>query len=157
MRRGCWGVGGSVVIAVMLSGCVGADPGSTEGGFGLPTLDPDAASAALAAGGVEALPLSGTLAVETNGCFTWDAADASSAEHGAWIVWPASAEQDADSIMLWSGEFVTAGDALAGVGGVVTLGDLPDGANPDSYLAQFGAFCGADERGVLVLVDLTSG
>lgn len=30
------------------------------------------------------------------------------------------------------------------------------GENPDSYFASFGTFCGADERGVLVLEDAAS-
>jgi hypothetical protein len=131
------------LLALVLSGCT-----SSEVGFGLPTLDASAASAATADGGAEPGPVSGTLAVESNGCFTWSTHDRAD---GPWVVWPDDAKQDGDAVILGSGERIVAGAALEGVGAIVELVDLPDGSNPDSYFASFGTFCSADSTGVLVL------
>jgi hypothetical protein len=128
---------------VSLSGCA-----SSEAGFGLPTLDASAASAAIAEGDAEPGPVSGTLAVESNGCFTWSAGEGT---ERTWVVWPDDARHDGDGVILGSGERIVAGAQLEGVGAVVELADLPDGGNSDSYFASFGTFCSADVTGVLVL------
>ena len=134
---------------LMLGGCAGS-----EAGFGLPTLDDQDAGSAIGASGSAAQPRSGHLLVESNGCFTWRADNATRPEDGAWIVWPADARQDADVVVLGSGERIADGAALDAVGASVDLGDLPEGANADSYFGSFGGFCDAAERGVLVLTSV---
>ena len=134
-----------VVVAAALAGCApgGAD---AEGGFGLPTLSESDAAAIVAEGS----SVEGALAVEANGCFTLAQTDDAAAE-GAWIVWPDGARQDGAEVVLASGDRVGEGALLVGVGAAVALSDLPDGGSRDSYFGSFGRFCGADERGVLVL------
>ncbi|BDV31048.1 hypothetical protein [Microbacterium terricola] len=136
----------AAVIGVVfgLGGCAADD---SEAGFGLPTLSPEESAGVLDAAGPAAVD--GALQVETNGCFMWRADGAP--EDGAWIVWPEGARQDADVVVLSSGDRVGSGDGILGEGDLVTLSDLPSGADPDSYFGSFGAFCGADERGVIVL------
>jgi hypothetical protein len=133
---------------VFLSGCT-----SSEAGFGLPTLDASGASAAVAEGDVEPGPVAGTLAVESNGCFTWSTGEAADRP---WVVWPDDARQDGDGVILGSGERIVAGSELEGVGAKVELADLPGGSNPDSYFASFGTYCSADEAGVLVLTRIAT-
>ena len=128
---------------LFLSGCT-----DSEAGFGLPTLDASGASAAIAEGDAEPGPVSGALAVESNGCFTWSAGEGADRP---WVVWPDDARHDGDGVILGSGERIVAGAHLEGVGAEVELADLPDGGNPDSYFASFGTYCSADVDGVLVL------
>jgi hypothetical protein len=132
-----------------LSGCA-----SSEVGFGLPTLDASAASAAIADGDAEPRPVSGTLAVESNGCFTWSTGEGADR---LWVVWPDDARQDGDGVILGSGERIVAGSELEGLGANVELADLPGGGNSDSYFASFGTFCSADATGVLVLTQVATG
>lgn len=96
------------------------------------------------------------MAVESNGCFTWRAPDETEADSAS-IVWPEDARQDGAEVVLGSGERVGDGDRLDAVGAIVRLSDLPDGATDSSYFASFGQFCGADERGVLVLTQVSGG
>jgi len=144
---------GAVVLGcVLLTGCSGAT--DDEGGFGLPVLSTDAAHEALTAAGMESAALHGVLSVQQDGCFTW--AGAGEAD-GAWIVWPESAQADPEDgarVRLDGGAAVGDGSSLTARAGLVSLDDLPDGANPDGYFGSFGGFCGADERGVLVLLDV---
>lgn len=130
--------------ACALAGCA-ADPGS-EAGFGLPTFDPDP--------GVATTPIEGSLVVEANGCFTLDS---DGFGDGGWIVWPATARQDGADVVLDSGARLGDGDTLVGEGAVLALADLPAGGNPDSFFGSFGGFCDAGERGVVVLVEVTTG
>ena len=131
------------LVLVFLSGCT-----SSEAGLGLPVLSTSDAEAAIAAGDAEPGPVSGTLAVEPNGCFTWNSGEGADRP---WVVWPDDARHDGDGVILGSGERIVAGAELDGVGADVELADLPDGRNPDSYFASFGTFCSADVTGVLVL------
>ena len=133
-------------MLVVLSGC-----SSSEVGFGLPTLSPSDASAAIASGGAEPGPVSGELAVESNGCFSWSTGEGTVRP---WVVWPDDAKHDGDGVILGSGERVAAGAELEGIGAEVELADLPHAENPDSYFASFGTFCAADDTGVLVLTEV---
>ena len=144
-------LGGAVLIS--LTGC-----SSSEAGFGLPVLDDAQAESVLAGADADVEPTSGNLAVESNGCFTWRSGsdDAAHADR-AWIVWPDDARQDGAEVVLGSGARIGEGAALDVVGAVVALADLPDGNTDDSYFGSFGGFCGADERGVLVVRDIEAG
>ena len=152
MRLGGRAMGVTVIViaAAATVGCAqgGAD---SEAGFGLPTLSaPDAAAVA-----AERSPVEGALVVEANGCFTFAHPDGAAAGR-AWIVWPDGSRQDGDEVVLASGVRVGAGAPLVGEGAVVALAQLPDGGSRDSYFGSFGRFCGADERGVLILTRVTS-
>ena len=70
---------------------------------------------------------------------------------------PEDARQEGGEVVLLSGERGGDGDSLDVVGAIVRLADLPDGAADSSYFAGFGQFCGADERGVLVLTEVSTG
>mgnify|MGYP000067792670 CR=1 FL=1 len=134
--------------ALLLAGCGGAAEDAGEAtddamaGFGVPrqtTIDEVTA---------ERLPLSGTIEIAGDGCL-YLAMDGGARP---WIVWPPGAAQGADGgVVTASGEALGDGDAVLGVGAVVTLADLPDGADPDSYFGAFGGFCDADAAGVVVL------
>jgi hypothetical protein len=138
----------TIASMIALCGCAGGLDDS-EGGFGLGTLDADSADAALASAGVDPVNRSGALSVASNGCFMWSSDDDAD---GAWLVWPAEARQSDDGVILGDGEQVGDGDRLEAIGSLVALSDLPDGGNPDSYFGAYGGFCGAGERGVLVIV-----
>ena len=137
-------------LVVLLSAC-GVD--DTLGGFGLPELDASDRAEVLAGAGASAESVTGTLSILDDGCHTFSGTGAAD---GAWIVWPAgTAAVDGDNgqVRLSDGTLAVDGTALTGSGAVVLLDDLPGGENPDSYFASFGTFCGADDRGVLVLED----
>ncbi len=134
-------------LALSFTGCATADTG-TEAGFGLPRMTAQDVADAIT---VPAADRAGALDVASNGCFHWSSADD---DDGAWIVWPEDAEQDADVVVLGSGERIGADSALTGRGRIVELADLPAGGDPDSYFGSFGRFCGADSAGVLVLEDV---
>jgi hypothetical protein len=129
---------------------------SSEAGFGLPVLDSSDAAAAIDSGSMASGSHAGTLTVERNGCFTWHAGNEAEAD-SVWIVWPEGARQDGAVVVLSSGERVSGGDALEAVGAIVSLADLPDGATDSSYFASFGSFCHADQRGVLVMTEVSRG
>ncbi|MEU1970369.1 hypothetical protein ABZ477_01795 [Microbacterium sp. NPDC019599] len=135
-------------LVAVISGCSEAE---SEAGFGLPTLDSEEAAAVAQSAGVPAGSVGGALAVESNGCFTWRSDDEAD---GAWLVWPDDARQDGDAVVLGEGARITDGARIAGSGAVVSLADLPDGANADSYFGSFGGFCDADSRGALVLLEV---
>ena len=135
------------LVLMLLTGC-----SSTEAGFGLPVLDTSDAASVIAAGGTEPRRMSGTLALETNGCFTWRSEEG--AEERPWIVWPDDARQDGDGVILGSGARIGDGDSLEVVGAVVALAVLPDGKSSSSYFGSFGPFCRADKTGALVLTDI---
>ena len=144
---------GALSALMWLTGCGSS---SSQAGFGLLVLDSSDAGAAIASGSAASGSHAGTLTVESNGCFTWHATDEAEAD-SAWIVWPEGARQDGAEVVLGSGEHAADGDALDAVGAIVSLADLPDGATDSSYFASFGQFCGADERGVLVLTEVSLG
>lgn len=142
-------------LAISLLGLAGCSEIAPEGGFGLPTLsDADVRSVASARG--TALTISaGTLRVESNGCFTFEDAEATDGRR-AWIVWPDTAHQDGDEVVLGSGARLGSGDDLSGTATAVDLSDLPDGSSASSYFGSFGRFCDADTRGVIVFADIGS-
>jgi len=141
----------ALVAGTALSGCA-----STEAGFGLPTLTAGEAEAAIDRADTQPEQLSGTIALETNGCFTWTSTQQDAvAPERAWIVWPEGFRQDGAVVVLDSGERVGDGDAVAALAAPATLADLPDGAAEDSYFGSFGLFCGADDSGVVILQDVT--
>lgn len=144
----------AIASIIALSGCAGR-PDDFEAGFGLGTLDSEDATSALESAGVEQQNLSGALAVAPSGCFTWSSDEGAHSADGAWLVWPADARPDGDGVVLGDGRRVADGDRIGASGALVTLSDLPDGANRDSYFGAFGGFCNADERGVLVLVEVS--
>lgn len=142
-----------MLTVALLAGCAGE--ANDEGGFGLPVLSAGSAQEVLTGARAMVQAREGVLSVQDDGCFTW--AGAGDAD-GAWIVWPESAQPDPDDgglVVLDGGASVGDGSKLTARGGLVDLGDLPDGANADGYFGSFGGFCGADERGVLVLLDVT--
>lgn len=136
-----------LTAAIGLVGCSSAD---SEGGMELPTLAPATQSAVTHQSGATPEPLSGTLIVESSGCFTLD----NSARTGgrrAWIVWPETARQDDDEVVLGSGRRIGQGARLNLAGAYVDLASLPDGDDPSSYFGSFGLYCSADDSGVIVL------
>ncbi len=149
------GAGAGIIAVVALAALAGC--ASTEAGFGLPTLETADAETAISTGSAEPGSLTGALHVESNGCFTWTAANDTDEADGAWIIWPAGGRQDGDAVVLGSGARVGEGGDLEAVGAVVALDDLPQGENHDSYYVSFGEYCGADERGVLVLTEAVDG
>lgn len=141
-------------LALPIIAC-GAD--DTLGGFGLPQLDAADRAEVLTDAGASTGPVEGTLSILDDGCHTFSGTGPAD---GAWIVWPsgtAPVDGDKGQVRLVDGTTAVDGSALVGAGAVVTLADLPGGENQDSYFASFGTFCGADQRGVLVLEDAASG
>ncbi|WP_447924456.1 hypothetical protein [Georgenia muralis] len=134
---------GLTAMAV-LAGCTDATDDAL-GGFGLPVLDPDDVPG-------EREQLSGVMHVESNGCFTWTGEG--DPDEGRWVVWPRGAEQDGDRVRLAGGDEVTDGDTITGSGLRADAAALPDWELTDSYFRSFGTFCGADERGIVVLDDV---
>lgn len=133
-----------VLACAALTGCAG----SSEAGFGLPTLS--SADAAHALGGTHPATLHGKLRTDSNGFFLW-AGTSGTPEDGAWIVWPDSAAQDAAGVVVDSSQRLRDGDAVTAVGAVAAFDDLPEAADHVSYFGSFGRFCGAPGRGILVL------
>lgn len=148
MARRVLALAAVAAVVALSSGCSASD---SEAGFGLPTLDPEEAASAAASAGSQEQSVNGALAVESNGCFTWRSDDDAD---GAWLVWPDDASQDADVVVLGDGRRLTDGDPVAGSAVLVTLADLPDGGNSDSYFGSFGGFCDAGARGVLVVTEI---
>lgn len=146
MRHPSFAVIGLLAVTIGLAGCA-----SDEAGFGLPHLSADEAASVLDGNGGALGPVSGSMNVESNGCFTWESDDAES--DGAWIIWPEDAAQDDDEVVLGSQERVGDGDHLTVNASTVKLNELPHGDDPESYLGSFGRFCGADERGVLLVTE----
>jgi hypothetical protein len=154
MRRAVPVLATVVVAASVLTGC--GVSGSDEGGFGPGTLAQEDARSAFDSAGVAARALQGMLRVRDDGCFTWSGDEGD----GAWIVWPDTVESDADDggrVVLQDGAVVSDGTTLSAEGAVVTLADLPDGGDPDSYFGSYGRFCDADARGVMLLSDVSPG
>lgn len=154
MRRPALLVATVIVAVSVLTGC--ATSGADEAGYGLGSLAAQDAHAALDRAGVTAEELRGTLLVRPDGCFTWSGDEGD----GAWIVWPDSAVPDPDDggrVVLPGGPVVSDGSTLSGQGSLVTLADLPEGDNPDSYFGSYGGFCDADTRGVILLTDVAPG
>ena len=136
--RGSAGVALAAGVLVALTAC---SPTDDTAGFGLPTQPPD-----------EPVPgaraeVSGTLRVESNGCFTLE----SDAGTRRWIVWPSGLEADGDVVRLGGSDAAGDGDELTGVGAEVDPSAFPQWENPDSYFRSFGTFCDADTLGVVVL------
>lgn len=134
-----------------LTGC--ADEGAVAG-RGLPTLTHPVIEHVLTVTDADVTPLSGTLVIEPHGCLTWRSVDAETQEmNGSWIVWPDAAELDADVVLLPSGRHVGQGSRLDVTGAYLALEELPGGDDETSYLGEYGRVCGADERGVLLILD----
>lgn len=91
--------------------------------------------------------LVGTLRVEDDGCFTW----ADGTTESRWVVWPPSATHDGARVRLGDGTLLGDGDRLEGAGFLGDADVLPEWDVADSYFRAFGEFCGAGERGVVVL------
>lgn len=141
-------VAGVSALAIMLSGCGGTV--SDQGGFGLPSLDAAEREEVRSVAGAEAMHLEGSLGLLSNGCFVWSGDDEAD---GAWLVWPDAAQPDprtGDRVVLPDGSTAVKDAPLTATGSLVALSDLP-GGSVDSYFGSFGTFCGADERGVLML------
>ena len=128
-----------LVLALLLAGC----SGDNEGGFGVPKQPADAP---LDGGRIA---ISGTVVVQSNGCLTLDTGDGVP----RWIVWPADQEVDMGQPVL-DGRVVADGDRLRGSGTKGPAGVLPDWSNADSYFASYGAFCSAEESGIVALDDV---
>lgn len=137
------------VLLVSICGC----SGSTHSGYGLPTLAPEAQRQVLEDSGRSPVSLDGSLRIESNGCMTLD--DSSlTGEVQAWIIWPDTAHQDGDAVILDSGSKLVDGDSIGGAGAYIDLTALPDAAEASSYFASFGRFCDAAERGVVLLTEV---
>ena len=140
---------GLTAMAV-LAACTDATD-DAQGGFGLPVVDPDDVPG-------EREQLTGVMHVEVDGCFTWTGDGDGDADGRRWVVWPRGAEHDGDRVRLADGGEITEGDVITGTGLRTDAAVLPDWELADSYFRAFGTFCGADERGVVVLDDVrTSG
>ncbi|MDN4489876.1 hypothetical protein QQX13_03430 [Demequina sp. SYSU T00068] len=136
--RGYLALGAIALLAV--AGC-GAG-GDAEAGFGVPRQNQiDEVTS-------DREPVNGVIDVAGDGCMNLELPTGET----RWIVWPPDAEQgDSGDVVLSGGQEFGDGDAITGVGALVSLGELPDGSNADSYFSSFGAFCDADEAGVAVL------
>jgi hypothetical protein len=134
---------GFVVLAslVLLTGCAGSGEG--EAGFGVPTQPSDASVAG------PRTDIRGTVRVAENGCLLLEP------DGGGrrWIVWPAGQEADQGQPVV-AGRLVRDGDVLRGRGALGTGDALPGWADPNSYFGSYGAFCSADETGVVLLDDV---
>lgn len=120
----------------LVAGCAGED---SRAGFGVARQQ----EAGEVPGDREAL--GGTVVIAYNGCLHLRLEDGSE----PWIVWPPDAEMSDAGGVEWGGAAFADGTRVKGTGARVTLEDLPDGGNPDSYFASFGGFCGADDAGVV--------
>lgn len=134
-------VAGALVL--LCAGLAGCGPGTADdtAGFGLPIHEAEPSST------VE--EVSGTLRVESNGCFTLEVGGTR-----PWVVWPPGSSHDGDQVLLADGEAVADGDRLTGTGTLEGADALPDWTNPDSYFHSFGTFCEAEERGVVLLTQV---
>lgn len=144
---------GFVSVVVLLSGLVGCSASDSEAGFGLPTLGADQLQSVRAAAGSTPQERVGTLTVESNGCFTFEDSEHST-DPRVWIVWPDTAHQDGDVVVLESGRRLAQGDSLSASAEYLDLADLPAAGDKTSYLGSFGRFCGADTTGVVVFTDV---
>lgn len=77
------------------------------------------------------------------------------AANGLCILWPDDALQDDEAVHLPGGTSFVEGSHLSGDGMATTLDDLPDGADRESKIGNFGRFCGADTSDVIVLRRVT--
>lgn len=89
----------------------------------------------------------GVVALRDNGCIFLDSDDAS-----RWVVWPPGAtyestDQDDSSIRLFDGTKVEPGDHVQITGELLTISDLPEGANPDSMWGAHSRFCFLNTEG----------
>ena len=133
------------VGAATLAGCAGEDDSA---GFGVPTLVFSEVIDTVAQ------PLEGTVVVESNGCFDLELPGGEL----RWIVWPEGTRLGDDGDQVVVGELpVSNGDAITAAGAVAEADVLPGWENPDSYFASFGAFCGAEERGIVALEQASVG
>lgn len=150
-----WSAGASAVLLTAALGALSAcsEPAG-DADRGLPTLTHAIIQHVLTTSGAEVAELSGTLVIEPHGCLTWRSVDAEHHTNGSWIVWPDAASLDADVVLLPSGRHVGQGSRLDVAGAYVTLDQLPGGEDETSYLGEYGRACGADERGVLLILDV---
>lgn len=140
-------------FAMLLFGLVGCTATDSDAGFGLPTLDAEQMQNVVSAAGSTADTRVGTLTVESNGCFTFEDS-ARSGGSAAWIVWPDTAHQEGDEVVLGSGARLGHGDSLSGRAAYVGLSALPESSNESSYFGSFGRFCDADASGVVLFTDV---
>jgi hypothetical protein len=138
---------------MVLFGLAGCSATNAEAGFGLPTLDAKQMQSVATVGGSTAETTFGTLIVESNGCFTFEDSSGSEASR-AWIIWPDTARQEGDEVVLGSGARLGDGDSLSGRVAYVELSALPEAGNESSYFGSFGRFCDADASGVLLFTDV---
>ena len=143
-------IGAMPTVLVLAAGLAGCSQAESEAGYGLPTLASEAQSAVLAETGASRAAVSGTLVVEPNGCFSLEASDDAGARR-AWVVWPDTARQDGDVVVLDSGARIGQGDHLDVSGAYVDLSSLPHGGEASSYFGSFGRYCDAEAVGVLLL------
>jgi hypothetical protein len=130
-----------------LTACTSSD---ASVGFALPHLSD------VAALDVTASPVEGVVHVTERGCFTLDlVAPADQAADGLWIFWPDDTVQDDKTVHLPDDVSFTEGSHVSGDGMVITLNDLPDGADENTKIGSFGRFCEADASGVIVLQRIT--
>ena len=83
----------------------------------------------------------GVVALRDNGCIFLDSDDAS-----RWVVWPPGAkyestDQHDSNIRLSDGTKVESGDHVRITGELLTISDLPQGANQDSMWGAHSRFC----------------
>ncbi|MBD3941196.1 hypothetical protein IF188_05720 [Microbacterium sp. NEAU-LLC] len=142
----------ALTAAAVIVGICGCSV-STESGFGLPTLAAEARHLVLEASDRSPVPLDGDLRIEPSGCMTFDDGSRDEDTH-AWIIWPDTAHQDGESVVLDSGSTLTQGDHIEGAGAYIDLGALPDAADSSSYFASFGRYCGAAARGVVLMTEV---
>jgi len=143
---------GLAISLIGLAGCSGTEP---EAGFGLPTLSQTEMQRVASDRGSAFMTGSGTLRVESNGCFTFEESDTADGRR-PWIVWPDTASHDGSTVVLGSGARLGQGDDFSGHAVHVDLTDLPDGSNESSYFGSFGRFCEADASGAVLFTDVES-
>jgi hypothetical protein len=91
--------------------------------------------------------ITGTLRVESNGCFTLEFDEG----ERRWVIWPRDTTQEGDVVILSNGENVGDGDRLVSMGALTDAIDLPEWSITDGYLRSFGAFCEADQQGIVIV------
>lgn len=145
-------MGAVVVVSVLaLTSCTQA-----QLGMGLATMNRDDARMAIVRAGAEVQSLRGRLDVASDGCAVWRPDGALRIGAQAWIVWPDGSSREDEGHFLVDGERVSDGDTLEVTAGLIQLRDIPEGADPQSMLGSHGAYCDADDNGVLLVLGVNS-
>lgn len=134
----------AVVVLLVLTAPPAQAPGN-EGGPGLPVvIDGERYPG-------QAVALSGSLVVGTEGCFRL----AAEAEE-RFLIWPQGYTAGGDAVVDPEGEIIPDGAQLDVKGVLVPYAELIAIEGPDGYWASVAGFCIGDDTTVLVLEDVVA-